>query len=532
MRVIYSLLLIFVLLSLAATGCRAAVWQYSVPMPQTKEQRAYLWIPQNCKHVRGLIVGLQNMLERSMFEDPTIRRAAAASDLAIVWIAPGDELGQHPPLNLSFNPPDRSVLALHQALSDLAVESGYSEIQDAPMIVVGHSAATPFVFGMGASDASRVIALLPYKGWFPGGVAQNIPILHVSAEFSEWGSTWGDQWHKDAVSVANLRGGSDNCLIGDFPDIGAGHFDWNADSAYVIAMFIRKAAQYRIPAGAPVALNPIDVKSGWLVDPKTLGTPLCKPVPYAQWLGDTKLAYWYFDKEMAETVNAYVERQLVKSPQMLDFVDKGEFASLAANGFADIHPQLEPDGVTFTVQAASLTQSPSATLYPGLTLGHPTAPVQFRVSSGALKQTGTNSFQVWLGRGGVTRQGPPWEPWVLAFQPGDTSYRPTDRPAHIWIDVINKQGKPQNITFDKISDQSIRTKSVELHATSDSGLPVQYFVISGPVELDGGKLTLQQIPPRSKFPVRVIVGAFQWGRGLDPMVQSAGPVMREFYIKR
>jgi len=301
-------------------------------------------------------------------------------------------------------------------------------------------------------------------------------------------------------------------------------------------MFIRKAAQYRIPADepafAPVVLKPIDVRSGWLVDPKTLGTGFYKAMPYAQWHGDPKLAYWYFDKEMADTVNSYVERQLAKRPQMLDFLDGGQTASLVKNGFADIHPQLQQDGVTFSVGAGALNKSPSATLYPGVPLGHPAAPIKFRVASGALKQTGESSFQVWLGRGGVTRQGPPWEPWVLAYQAGDAEFRPTDRPAHIWINVVNKQGKLQNITFDPILDQSLRTKTVKLHAISDSGLPVQYFVVSGPVELDGDTLALQQIPPRSKFPVRVIVAAFQWGRGVDPLVQSAGPVTQEFMIKK
>jgi hypothetical protein len=48
----------------------------------------------------------------------------------------------------------------------------------------------------------------------------------------------------------------------------------------------------------------------------------------------------------------------------------------------------------------------------------------------------------------------------------------------------------------------------KLKATGDSGLPVQFFVVSGPVELKGDdSLELLPIPPRSKFPVRVIIGA-------------------------
>ena len=49
-------------------------------------------------------------------------------------------------------------------------------------------------------------------------------------------------------------------------------------------------------------------------------------------------------------------------------------------------------------------------------------------------------------------------------------------------------------------------------------------------ELDGDTLVFETLPTRAKYPVRVIVSAFQWGRSNEPKVQSAGPVTREFFI--
>jgi hypothetical protein len=77
---------LFVALSHAAG---AAVWQYSVAMEAGTDRRAFLWVPENSWHIEGVLLGLQNMLELNMFEDPEIRKACADAGLAIVWISPG-----------------------------------------------------------------------------------------------------------------------------------------------------------------------------------------------------------------------------------------------------------------------------------------------------------------------------------------------------------------------------------------------------------------------------------------------------------
>jgi len=55
--------------------------------------------------------------------------------------------------------------------------------------------------------------------------------------------------------------------------------------------------------------------------------------------------------------------------------------------------------------------------------------------------------------------------------------------------------------------------------------------MEGPAEIKDGKLVLTKIPPRAKYPVKVTVVAWQYGRGVEPKVQTAEPVSRSFYIE-
>lgn len=163
----------------------------------------------------------------------------------------------------------------------------------------------------------------------------------------------------------------------------------------------------------------------------------------------------------------------------------------------------------------------------------PTAPRNSSRCRLAIKQTGINTFRVWLGRGGIERQGNPWDPWAIATQGGDDTFRSADRPVHFWIDIRRKDGKPQTIYFPAVPPTKFTAGSLKLAATADSGLPVQYYVVSGPVEVaDDGIVTFLPIPPRTAYPIKVSIGAYQWGRGIDPKVASAEPVVREFKIDR
>lgn len=88
--------------------------------------------------------------------------------------------------------------------------------------------------------------------------------------------------------------------------------------------------------------------------------------------------------------------------------------------------------------------------------------------------------------------------------------------------------KRQYILFPGIGDVKAGVESVTLRATSDCGLPVYYYVKEGPAEIDGNKLVFTPIPPRSKYPLKVTVVAWQYG--LAGKVQTAEPIERSFFI--
>jgi len=513
-------------------------YQWSVPMPSPQfERRAYLWIPPACPHVRGVVVGLQNMLEKLMFQNGDFRDACAAENLAILYIAPGS-VSTHkndPALALGFKDPKEGSRQLQQLLSDFAAESGYSEIEFAPLITVGHSAATPFVWGYTSTNPDRVIASIPYKGWIPGNAAVGVPILYTDSEWAEVGGPkWGLSWAKDAGVIAKTRAAS-NALLGEYVEIGNGHYAWQPASAKILGMFIRKSMAARVPADEPMdgltKLKVVPAESGVLVDPATLGRADFKAYPYEDYPGDKQSAAWYLDGELASAIDQYMSERLAKKPQVVDFLINGKPAPLDKTGSAEIHPTLLADGVTWKVQACFLDKAPAQLRYGDDSLGHASGGVYFHAGSGALRQVGPDTFRVWLTRGGIERQGNPWDPWIIATSPGDAVYRSADRPLHVWIDIRRKGGQPQTIVFPQIADQAADIKSLKLEATASSGLAVQYFVVSGPVEIDGDDaLAFLPIPPRAKFPLKVTVVAWQYGRGGTSPVQTAEPVERSFNL--
>ncbi|MEO7099480.1 MAG: hypothetical protein ABI162_08970, partial [Luteolibacter sp.] len=80
--------------------------------------------------------------------------------------------------------------------------------------------------------------------------------------------------------------------------------------------------------------------------------------------------------------------------------------------------------------------------------------------------------------------------------------------------------------------QPQRTQSLKLAAKSDSGEKVNFYVREGPAELEGDTLKFTAIPPRAKFPVKVTVVAWQYGRGNEPKLKSAEPVEQSFFLTK
>ncbi|MBC8011048.1 MAG: hypothetical protein H7067_13240, partial [Burkholderiales bacterium] len=117
--------------------------------------------------------------------------------------------------------------------------------------------------------------------------------------------------------------------------------------------------------------------------------------------------------------------------------------------------------------------------------------------------------------------------YLIARHEGDAAHRRTVQPAHLTLRE-NTAGTAQRITFPPLPDVPAGTASIPLAATADSGLPVSYFVASGPALVRDNQLVFTTLPPRTRFPVEVTVAAWQWGRATEPAVRTA-PLVRQTF---
>jgi hypothetical protein len=142
------------------------------------------------------------------------------------------------------------------------------------------------------------------------------------------------------------------------------------------------------------------------------------------------------------------------------------------------------------------------------------------------------TFRVQFYRMGLTNPKRTADICLMASNDGDKIYKSCVQQLDLHIPYPNKEGKAQQISFDSIPDIKYSQKSIDLHAISDSGMPIYFYVQEGPAEIKGSKLVLIKIPPRSRFPVKVTVVAWQYGRCIEPKFQTASPIVRTFYIEK
>lgn len=530
----------------------AAEWQWSVSvdsitLPNSSEHpRAFLWIPPDCRQVRGVVVGQNNMIEEGIFQLPDFRKSLARLGFAEIYIAPTFDTWQNVTNNDAAN---EKFTALLKSLAD---ESGYSELQYAPVVPMGHSAMASFPWNFAAWNPGRTLAILSVHGDAPqttlvGNGRPNvdwgsrnidgIPSLMVMGEY---------EWLETRLAPAiKFRAAHPAAPVALLADVGHGHFDYSDELVRFLAMFIRKAAEARLPEIAPssqgVKLKPVDPTKGWLVERWHFDAPRqTNPAPAAKFSGDASAAFWCFDREMARTTVDFNSR-CGQVPQLLGFVQDGKIVPQTET-HQQVNLKFEPqaDGVTFQLQATFLDSVADgsknlprwARLPVGSPLGHATGggPVKISRISGPVEQLSADTFAVRFNRSSIPADRRAGDIWLLASQPGDAKYKSAVQQALLKIPIRLTEGAEQHITFPTIPDQQSGTKSVKLKATSDAGVPVYYYVREGPAEMGGDILNFTAIPPRATFPVQVTVVAWQYGRAIEPKIKSAEPVMQTFSI--
>lgn len=498
----------------------AAVFQYSGPVTTTKNpSTAFLWIPPEAKTVRGVIMGGMTLMEREFSKDPVIRQACADQSLAIIFMKTG--LG---------------ATDLQKVLDDFAKLSGYAELSTAPLLFVGHSAGGPQAHDVANKFSNRCFGLVQYRGGGPwhGGVPiePGIPSLMMLGQFDEFGGTLRDEtgrehaWEPSRDQLISYRATNEARLVSLIVEPGAGHFALSPRNAAYLALFIKKA-------GAAIG-KPIDYKTGWLTD---LNLRVAgESAPYATYKGDKAKTNWHFDEEIAKATLAYHVGLAGKKDQFIKWADPYSVDAGVRCFFTNL--KWIGDGQTFEVHPtyANTYPKPQPTggprwLQAGEPAGHSTAPIQVKLVSGPIVATGTNTFRMHYDNlspatdsGRVT---------FMAYSAGDADYRHTEQVGMMPRGFTGlKEGKDQTLTFPAIPNVKANSAPLELKATSDAGLPVEYHVAYGPAEIEAGKLKLTEIPTRATFPIGVKVVAYQFGSGVEPKVKTAQPVEQTFLIEK
>lgn len=549
---INSKLIIFVLLFLCSS-LKAAEWQWSVVIPSVVSEEtdanpeAFLWIPADCERVKAVVVGQHNMCEETLFENAHFRKMMQEAGIALVWITPI--------LDFPWDVTNGCNEALLGALDDLANASGYEELKFAPIVPLGHSAMATFPWNFAAWNSERTLAIVSYHGDAPRtnlcgygranlewGRTRNIdgiPGLMIEGEY-EW-------WEARVNPALAFRMMYPESCISFLCDAGRGHFDVADRTVEYIGLFLQKALQYRLPevadGGKPVRLKKLSPREGWLAErwlqgddqlqqetrqPASVKAPKrAVPAPYMSYKGDRHDAFWYFDKEMAELTEQIYRQERDKQPQYLGFMQNGKLLVYNPKSHVRMGASFLPeaDGLTFHLQAVYMDSGHTvhsdahAAVHPEIT------PI-----CGPVQKVNDTTFTVRFYRMGMYNKRRTNEICLLASSTGDKRYKSAVQELSFRIPYRHVEGKRQCILFPGLPDVPEGTGTLPLEATSDCGLPVYYYVKEGPAEVEGNRLVFTKIPPRSKFPLKVTVVAWQYG--LAGKVQTAEPVERSFFITR
>ena len=540
--------LIGVILCLGRQTNQAAEWQWSVPVPpvsgRTNESpRAFLWIPPNCEYVRGVVFGQHNMEEEGILEHPTFRNTLAELGFAEVWVAPN--------FDASFRFDQGAGEKFEVMMKLLAEQSGYAELAAAPLVPCGHSAAASMPWYIAAWRPERVIACISFSGQWPyvpdtnnaphvaKGNIDSVPGIVTQGEYE-----WADETISKGINIKAAHPTMPLSGVGCPAD---GHFEATEEKVELLSLYVKKAAQYRLPqkisSAGPVQLNPIDTtKTGWLIERYVTGkNPSAAAAPVGRFKGDPTNAFWFFDGEMAKAVEAFQQghRGL---PALLGYVQNGQIVPQKNGTHQQVTLKFQPqdDGLTFKLTGAFLNTVPDgrparwAHQKAGEHIEPPqtTTPIVISRITGPVRKISTDTWQLAFNRASFLNDRRGNEAWFVAIWPGDNVFKRAVQQAMMPISRRLTEGQPQTIKFQEIENQRNGTKSLPLKAMSSSGLPVGFFVREGPAEMDGDILKFTPIPPRAKYPIKVTIVAWQHGRVLEPKFKTAEPLERTFYIAK
>lgn len=491
------------------------------------KQRAatgYLWISPTCQRVRGVLVAGQNVPEHWLVGHPAIRQACADSGLAILWCCPSF-------FDWRINDGNHHAKFVQGLLDALAAQSGYNELATVPWLPIGESMHLQMVIQIIHARPDRCIAGVQVKNAILNPPDTSVPMLLTVGTTCEWDqekvdllNQWKNPWLHTEFQRRRAATSTWPCSL--LIEGGSGHFECTEPMAQYIAQYIRVAAQARLSSDGSPALRPVDLDSGYVAGLPAPGGKTLAPTCHKDCPPEDRKLPWYFNAELAQAACDMAHINWNAATQVPAFADAtGKPIPFGHRGiFSPVPFKTEADGVTFQLHTGFVDKIPEGWVHGGTPLGHAPGDPVIEWICGPVAPLGGNRFRIALDRS--------WQhtaTYIRVWHPGNETYRLSVQPGGLHI-APNQTGKPQTITFPPIPDQPVGTREFQLQATSDAGMPVQFFVRCGPAEVHGNRLVFTPIPPRSKLPLTVTVAAWQWGRTTEPAVQTAAIVERSFQM--
>lgn len=514
-----------------------AVFQYSFAVKTNKgSSAAFCWIPPAAPQVRGVLMAGMTLAERELVKDDRVRQACRDEQLAILFLKTG-----------------LSSVDLPAVLDEAAARSGYAELAHAPLFFAGHSAGGPQAKDAATKFRERCFGLMQYRGGSPvmgdAPLPGGIPALMMLGQFDEFGKdmmrneTGRENWENGRDSMAAFRAAGGQNLGSFVVEPGAGHFAWSDRSASYFALFLRLAAQTRIPRDTtlferPIRCREIDPNAGWLSD-LTIKPPVQhSAAPAREYRGKKEFASWHFNRELADATTAYHAGLAGKRDQFLRWTDPGVSVEAGARNFFS-NVRWMDDGQTFAVHPVFSEVIPRTQKdgrgprWPraGEPAGNSGDAIRVRVIGGAAVLTGPDAMSFRIRHDSLAPATESGRVTFLAYVSASQTYRATELVGMLAKDFGGiTSGQEQTIRFDSLPDLTVGSTGLDLKATSDAGLPVEFHVGYGPIIIENQKLRLAEIPARAKFPIEAKVIAYQFGRGIAPQVKTAVAVQRTFRI--
>jgi hypothetical protein len=338
-KVIFSCFLFLILISTSAFAQRpGGDWTLSDTMMYRKKTnnvwkwdsiRYNLYHPPNTAIARGFILSPYTLSERLFLVSIPCRSMVDTVGIGIVYI-------NRAPISVFDTTKGHDTL-LFKVLKRIAIQSGHPEYENAPWFTFGHSTGGLLASALPWWKPKRTIGSIVYKSgkiapprWLPqsmhDGIAE-VPLMGINGQYEEYGPgpsgiippgvSHQIQWWSVRDSIMNYRNAQKMYPFSQYVDRNGMHTNWNLRTWEVMARYIQKACQYRLPqqasANGVTTLQIIDqtlacvsdtnlsvLMSGNAISNNRLMSEYC------YWPVDSlSNTFFHFDKEMAEAWAAY-----------------------------------------------------------------------------------------------------------------------------------------------------------------------------------------------------------------------------------